>query len=227
VRLNKFIASSGFCSRRAADSYISQGRVSVNGKTVSSLGVQIDPIKDKVSVEGKAIIAKRTNTVIAFYKPIGILSSMSEDPKGSLRDFVERMDSGRLFHIGRLDRESEGLILLTNDGDLAERIAHPRNEIEKEYVVSLDSAIKPEDLATLKRGIELEDGLFRADSARLLGETLVQLTIHQGKNRIIRRAFEHLGYEVERLLRIRVGHIKLGELKPGKWRHLSEVEKTF
>jgi len=227
MRLNKFISNSGLCSRRAADDLIVQGRVSINGKSVTELGIQVNPIKDKVQVDGNVIIAQNTNAVIAFYKPRGILSSMSEDEGESISNFVEKMGAGRLFHIGRLDRESEGLLLLTNDGALAERIAHPRYQIEKEYIVYLQSPLKPEDMVLLKKGVPLEDGLLRVNKAQLIGDGVVQLTIHQGKNRIIRRAFEYLGYEVERLIRVRIGHVKLGELKPGKWRHLSEVEKTF
>jgi 23S rRNA pseudouridine2605 synthase len=224
MRLNKFIAQSGYCSRRKADELIAAGKVAIDGKVISELGLQIDPIKHKVTVEGYAIKAQSTKVVIAFYKPTGVLSSMSEEDGPSLLRYTEKMSPQRLFHVGRLDRESEGLLLLTNDGEYSHQISHPKFLIEKEYEIITVTEISDGKISELSKGVFLEDGLMKPIKIVRLGKRGVLITIHDGRNRILRRAFESLGLEVEMLRRIRIGNIRLGELKPGRWRHLSENE---
>ena len=224
MRLNKFIAQSGYCSRRKADQLIIAGKVAIDGRVTSELGTQVDPINNKVTVEGYAIVGQITKVVIAFYKPIGILSSMSEEEGPSLIRYTEKMSPQRLFHVGRLDRESEGLLLLTNDGEYSHQISHPKFLIEKEYEIIAITEISDAKIKELSKGVFLEDGLMKPLKIVRLGKRGVLITIHDGRNRILRRAFESIGLEIEVLRRIRVGNIRLGELKPGRWRHLSENE---
>lgn len=223
VRLQKFLADSGVASRRACEELITSGRVAVDGKIVSKLGSKVNPENSKVTLDGKAIEVKKTKTYIAFYKPRGILSTMS-DPLGrdSLSNYFSDW-SERLFHVGRLDKESEGLILLTNDGDWAQKIAHPKYGLVKRYRVKTARPLKGHELQLLITGIEINGGVARALSAERVPEG-VEITIHEGRNQIIRKMLESLGVEVLALLRTEIGSIKLGELKAGKWRYLSNVE---
>ena len=223
IRLSKFIADCGVASRRGAEELIAQGRVTVDGKVVAVQGVKIDPIKHKVEVEGKPINATTTKTYIAFHKPRGVLSTMSDpDGRPCLSDFFQSRGE-RLFHVGRLDKESEGLLLLSNDGAWAQKMSHPSYEVMKRYQVLVDRPLKSPDLRVLERGVELEDGLAKAHTVYQQGRTLT-IEIHEGRNQIIRRMVGSLGFEVERLLRDQFGSIKLGELPAGKWRHLNDVE---
>ena len=223
LRLSKFIADCGVTSRRGAEELIAQGRVTVDGKVVTIQGVKIDPIKHKVEVEGKALNKQTTKIYIAFHKPRGVLSTMSDpENRPCLSDYFQSRDE-RLFHVGRLDKESEGLILLSNDGAWAQKMAHPSYEVKKRYQVLVDRPLKAPDLRALERGIELEDGVAKALSVTQQGRTLT-IEIHEGRNQIIRRMVSALGFEVERLLRDQFGSIKLGELPPGKWRHLNSAE---
>lgn len=195
----------------------------VDGKVVTKQGVKINPIKHKVEVEGRTLNSKATKTYIAFHKPRGILSTMSDpENRPCLSDYFQSRDE-RLFHVGRLDKESEGLILLSNDGAWAQKMAHPSYEVKKRYQVLVDRPLKAPDLRALERGIELEDGVAKALSVNQQGRTLT-IEIHEGRNQIIRRMVGALGFEVERLLRDQFGSIKLGELPAGKWRHLNEAE---
>jgi 23S rRNA pseudouridine2605 synthase len=223
IRLSKFIADSGVASRRKAEDLIASGRVFVNGRRIDSQGVKIDPINDEVLVDGKAVTAVLSKTYIAFHKPRGILSTMS-DPEGRpcLGDYFSNRNE-RLFHVGRLDKESEGLILLSNDGQWAQKMAHPSHGVIKRYQVLLDRRLEPSDLKSIKAGVRLEDGVVKVIEITQRGEAL-ELSIHEGRNQIIRRLFDSLGYTVERLARDQFGSIKLGELPPGKWRHLNVVE---
>lgn len=220
IRLNKFIAQAGGASRREADRLIAAGRVKVDGKVVAVLGHVIDPINSKVEVDGKALQAISSKTYLMFYKPRGITSSMSKDDPTSLAQFFGEFPIKGLFHVGRLDRESEGLLLVTNDGDWGNRMSHPRYEVEKEYELKLDSPLQAKDEKALIDGIQLEDGPFRVDGLEVLGSK-VSVTIHDGRNRILRRAFEALGYEVLQLKRTRYGHFRLGKIKPGEYREIS------
>lgn len=221
MRLNKFIAQSGAASRREADRLIESGRVLVNGKRVTALGTQIDPINSKVNVDGKTIKFNPSKTYVAFYKPRGVSSTMSPDIKDSLYPFVLEMRAEGLFHVGRLDKESEGLLLLTNDGDWANRISHPRYEIAKEYEIETRAPITDVNLAQLRNGVVLEDGPFKIDSYEAFGDRSCRVQIHDGRNRVLRRAFEVLGNEIVHLKRIRIGDYKLGRLKPGQWKEVN------
>lgn len=223
IRLSKFIADSGVASRRKAEELIEAGRVSVDGKRVTIQGSKIDPIKHQVTVDGRSINVKTTKTYIAFHKPRGILSTMSDpENRPCLGDYFSVREE-RLFHVGRLDKESEGLILLSNDGAWAQKMAHPSFEVVKRYRVLLDRALSSADLKKIKSGVRLEDGVVKIVSVSAR-ENLIDLSIHEGRNHVIRRMMEELGYKVERLLREEFGRIKLGELPAGKWRHLHESE---
>lgn len=225
IRLQKYLADAGVASRRACEELIVSGRVSVNGKIVTKLGTKINPENAQVELNGKAIKQKNTKTYIAFYKPRGVLSTMS-DPSGrsSLSSFFSDW-SERLFHVGRLDKESEGLILLTNDGDWAQKIAHPKFGLVKKYRVATDRALSAREIEQLKAGVKIENGVARAISAKRIPEG-VEIAIHEGRNQIIRKMIEALGIEVLALIRTEIGSIKLGELKAGKWRYLSDVETS-
>ena len=223
VRLQKFMADCGVASRRACEVLIDEGRVKVNGKIVKTQGVKIDPINTKVEVDNELINATKTKTYLAFNKPAGILSTMS-DPEGrpSLQDFFGSWPD-RLFHVGRLDKESEGLIILTNDGQWAHESTHPSFGVEKTYLVQTEEPISRSAFQNLMEGVELEDGLAKPISVARRG-AMIEVVIHEGRNQIVRRMFDALGYPVERLIRTAIGSIKLGELPPGKWRSLNSVE---
>ncbi|HRD09339.1 MAG TPA: pseudouridine synthase [Candidatus Nanopelagicaceae bacterium] len=223
VRLQKFMADCGVASRRACEALIDEGRVKVNGKIVKTQGVKIDPINTKVEVDNELITATKTKTYLAFNKPAGILSTMS-DPEGrpSLQDFFGSWPD-RLFHVGRLDKESEGLIILTNDGQWAHESTHPSFGVEKTYLVQSEEPISRSAFQNLMEGVELEDGLAKPISVARRG-AMIEVVIHEGRNQIVRRMFDALGYPVERLIRTAIGSIKLGELPPGKWRSLNSVE---
>jgi 23S rRNA pseudouridine2605 synthase len=223
VRLQKFMADCGVASRRACEALIDEGRVKVNGKIVKTQGVKIDPINTKVEVDNELISSTKTKTYLAFNKPAGILSTMS-DPEGrpSLQDFFGSWPD-RLFHVGRLDKESEGLIILTNDGQWAHESTHPSFGVEKTYLVQTEEPISRSAFQNLVEGVELDDGLAKPISVARRG-AMIEVVIHEGRNQIVRRMFDALGYPVERLIRTAIGSIKLGELPPGKWRSLNSVE---
>lgn len=225
IRLQKFLADAGVASRRKCEELIEAGRVKANGKTVRVLGSKIDPLKVQVEVDNKQIRSVSSKTYIAFYKPKGILSTMSDDRgRSCIGDYFQDR-SDRLFHVGRLDKESEGLILLTNDGDWAQQISHPSHGAEKTYQVFVEEMVSRPMLANLKRGVRLEDGLARAERARVIPGGF-EIEIHEGRNQIVRRMADSQGLTVLRLKRTKIGKIHLGELKAGKWRYLSTVETT-
>ena len=225
IRLNKFIADAGVTSRRGADALIEAGRVKVNGKRITELGSKIDE-DSKVEVDGETIYLQNTKTYIALYKPRGVLSTMF-DPEGrpSLAELLD-FRKERLFHVGRLDKESEGLILLTNDGEITFRATHPSYGLEKTYLVQFDGELPKDAKATLTKGIELEDGIGRVTGYRELPNNWLELKIHEGRYHIIRRLMEAIGVKVLRLVRSQFGPIYLGELKEGRWRDLNSVEVT-
>ena len=223
IRLQKVLADSGIASRRACEKLILEGKVKVDGKVIRVLGSKINPEISKVLVEGKPIKMKKTNLYIAFNKPRGVLSTMS-DPSNrpSLGDYFPAHDH-RLFHVGRLDKESEGLIILSNDGTWAQRLLHPSFEIKKRYFVVADRKIRREEIERLLNGVRIEGGIAKAISVRSIGDG-IEIEIHEGRNQVIRKMIAALGLEVLMLRRTRVGKIELGELPSGKWRHLSSVE---
>jgi 23S rRNA pseudouridine2605 synthase len=226
-KLQKVLASAGVGSRRKVEELIAEGVVQVNGKT-ANIGQRVDKTKDKIEVNGEQIHTNENVVTIALNKPEKVVSTMSDD-KGrvTLTDLVGDKFPG-LFHIGRLDYDSSGLLLMTNDGGLAQRVAHPTNEMLKIYSVIINGVIKPYEIKKLLKGVNLKDGPSKFDKVKILDAnrqvTLLQVFIHSGKNRIIRRTFKEIGYQVLELCRTQIGPIKLGELKPGRSRVLSQIE---
>ena len=229
VRLQKLLAQAGVASRRVCEEMITEGRVTVNGEVVTELGVRVDPSKVTVQVDGMTVQTNDKLVYMAFNKPAGVVSTM-EDPEGRpcISDFLRSSMSERVFHVGRLDVETEGLLLLTNDGELANRLTHPSYEVPKTYMVQVPGPMEPGVGAAMKKGIRLEDGVTRVDEFKLVdstpGHVLVEVTIHSGKNRIVRRLFDAVGYPVERLVRVEMGPIRIGSQKQGTVRNLSKVE---
>ena len=231
IRLNKIIADAGIASRRAADQLILEGRVSVDGEVITELGNKFDPEICDIKVDGESLSISKSKTYLAFHKPAGVISTMS-DPEGrsNLGDFFkDRKD--RLYHVGRLDKDSEGLILLTNDGELAHRATHPSYGLEKRYLVEIEGEFNKQLSDQLLQGVRLEDGLARAVKvihARAVSRNhhWVEITIHEGRYHIIRRLIESLGLKVLRLIRLDFGPISLGDMKPGRHRILNSQEMT-
>jgi 23S rRNA pseudouridine2605 synthase len=232
-RIQKWLSSTGLLSRRKAEEALQSGRIQVNGKTVTELGTQIDPDIDVIELDGKKVAFNSAKTTLAFYKPKGVITSLF-DPEGRpiIADYLPE-SLKKLRPIGRLDFMSEGLILLTNDGELANQIAHPRYEIEKEYLVTIEGRLDESSQKKLKYGIELEDGLGRFKELKILkhlpNQTVVSVIIAEGRNRFIRRMFQAIGHPVTRLVRIRIGGLKIEALKPGHHKSLSasEIQKIF
>lgn len=232
VRLQRFLAQCGVASRRAAEMLIAEGHVRVNGAIVQQQGVTIDPETDRIELDGRVLRAEPKH-YIAAYKPRGCLCT-THDPEGrpTLLDILRktpRFPKSRLFTVGRLDYTSEGLILLTNDGAWAQRIAHPRYEIRKTYRVWLSKVLTPSEIARLRQGIVAGDGetlkLISIRPMRVAGEGLFyEIVLVEGHNRHIRRMFEALDISVRRLLRIRIGKLELGSLRTGRWRSLMPHE---
>ncbi|MEE6451372.1 23S rRNA pseudouridine(2604) synthase RluF [Gottfriedia acidiceleris] len=222
IRLNKFISESGKASRRAADKLISEGRVKLNGK-VAKVGDQVEP-GDEVIVNGERIRLARNHVYIALNKPVGITSTTEKGVKGNIVDLVNH--PLRIFNIGRLDKDSEGLILLTNDGDIVNEILRAENKHEKEYIVSVDKPITPDFLTKMSEGVKILGTKTLPCKVKQLSKYDFQIILTQGLNRQIRRMCEALGYEVYRLQRTRIMNITLGNLPIGQWRDLSKKEKT-
>lgn len=227
-RLQKFMAEAGVASRRACEELIRQDRVTVNGET-ASLGRSVEPEQDRVELDGKPVQKEQRRTVILLYKPRGVVST-SSDPEGrrTVQDYFREIP-GRLYNVGRLDLNSEGLLLMTNDGALANRLTHPRYGVEKTYYAVCDGRLTASEAARLTNGVELEDGMTapaRVDAVRTTqrGDTSFLITIHEGRNRQIRRMLEAVGHRTLRLKRERFGPLSLGTLAPGEWRKLSDEE---
>ncbi len=224
MRLNKIIADAGVTSRRGADELIMDGRVSVDGFICRELGAKFDPHMVKVMVDGETIKRSLTKSYLVLHKPKGVLSTMF-DPEGrpSLADFID-LRKERLFHVGRLDKDSEGLILLTNDGDLTFRAIHPSFGLEKTYIIEFDGKLPVGAEKTLLKGIELEDGIGRVLSFKQLSPQWIEVTIHEGRYHIIRRLMEAVDVTVLRLIRTNFGPISLGDTPEGRWRDLNAGE---
>lgn len=227
VRLQKVLAAAGVASRRAAENLIARGRVEVDGEVVHTQGMRVDPQTSVIRVDGVRIPPPREHRYLALNKPQGVLSAMS-DPQGrpTLVDFVP--EGERLFHVGRLDFDTEGLLVLTNDGELAQRLMHPSFEVVKTYLADVEGVITEATLKKLRGGIELDDGPITPDSVKLVqrsgGHSLVQVRLHSGRNRIVRRLFDAVGHPVRRLSRLSLGPIKLGDLRSGQTRELTDAE---
>lgn len=228
VRLQKVLATAGLGSRRACEDLIAGGHVEVDGVIVTELGVRVDPATAVVHVDGLRIQLDQDKITLVLNKPLGVVSTM-HDPLGrpTVAELV-RDRPERLFHVGRLDADSEGLLLLTNDGELANRLAHPKYEIAKTYVVTVEGALFPRELKQLQHGVELEDGMAQMDKVRVIDEvpgfTMLEVILHEGRNRIVRRMFEAIDHPVTRLVRTRIGPIALGDLRVGRTRVLGRVE---
>src|SRR6476660_6579089 len=222
LRINKFISESGKTSRRDADKLIAEGRVTING-SIAKIGSQVEP-GDDVRVDGNPIRVARNNVYIALNKPIGITSTTEKGVKGNIVDLVNH--PLRIFNIGRLDKDSEGLILLTNDGDIVNEILRSENKHEKEYIVSVDRPITPEFLKKMSEGVKILGTKTLPCELVQLSKFDFQIILTQGLNRQIRRMCEALGYEVYRLQRTRIMNIHLGNLPLGQWRDLTKKERT-
>jgi 23S rRNA pseudouridine2604 synthase len=222
MRINKYISEAGKASRRGADKLIEDGRVTINGKR-AKIGDQVNP-GDNVVVDGNPIWVARNNVYIALNKPVGITSTTEKGVKGNIVDLVNH--PLRIFNIGRLDKDSEGLILMTNDGDIVNEILRSENQHEKEYIVSVDKPITPEFVKKMSEGVKILGTTTLPCKVEQLSKFDFQITLTQGLNRQIRRMCEVLGYNVYRLQRTRIMNIQLGKLPPGQWRDLSKKEKT-
>lgn len=228
VRLQKVLAAAGIASRRASEQLISEGRVEVNGRVVSVQGMRVDPDHDVIRVDGERIPPPRRHVYLVLNKPRGVVSTL-DDPEGrpTLTQFLEGRNE-RLFHVGRLDADTEGLLILTNDGEFAHRLAHPSYQVPKTYVAEVVGTIDRATLTRLRRPMMLEDGPVRAEQVRLVSATaersMVNITLHEGRNRIVRRMLDSVGHPVRRLSRVAIGPVKLGSLKPGELRDLDQSE---
>ncbi len=224
IRLNKYIANAGICSRRDADKLIETGVVRVNGKVVTELGTKIKP-GDVVQYDNKVLSGEALRYVL-LNKPKGYISTV-DDPqeRKTVMDLVARACKERIYPVGRLDRNTTGLLLLTNDGDLAKKLTHPRHRVRKVYHVELDKALSKNDMLSIADGVELDDGPIAVDAIAYTGtgsdKTKIGVEIHSGRNRIIRRIFEKLEYEVVKLDRVVFANLTKKDLPRGKWRHLT------
>lgn len=223
MRINKFLSETGITSRRGADKFIEAGRVTINGQP-AELGSKVGP-HDEVQIDGKVIEQPQEEYVyIALNKPVGITSTTERHIEGNIVDFVNH--PSRIFHVGRLDKDSEGLILLTNDGDIVNEILRAENEHEKEYIVKVDMPVTESFLKKMSEGVEILDTKTLPAKAEKISKFTFRLTIRQGLNRQIRRMCQALGYEVRDLKRVRIMNIHLGGLATGEWRNLTDEERN-
>jgi 23S rRNA pseudouridine2604 synthase len=220
VRINKFLSETGVCSRREADQWIEAGRVQVNG-VVAVLGTKVED-GDQVMVDGQPVAAKPARVYLALNKPVGIECTTDRDVAGNIVDFVAHRE--RVFPVGRLDKDSEGLILLTNDGDIVNRVLRAEHEHEKEYIVSVDRPLTPEFLEGMASGVPILGTITNPCKLTQVGRNTFRIVLTQGLNRQIRRMCEHFEYTVRRLQRVRIMHVQLGDLPVGKWRNLTAAE---
>ena len=230
MRLNKYIAHAGVCSRREADKLISTGVITVNSTLVTELGYKVMP-GDKVHMDGQLLVAEKLQYFL-LNKPKGFVTT-TDDPqeRKTVMDLVARASNDRIYPVGRLDIATTGLLLFTNDGDLAKKLTHPKHRVRKVYHVYLDKALTKYDMTEIVKGFELEDGLINVDKISYVdgdrSKKEVGIQIHSGRNRIVRRIFEHLGYEVTKLDRVVFGGLTKKDLPRGKWRKLSSGEVDF
>ncbi|MGJ9448990.1 pseudouridine synthase [Actinotignum sp. GS-2025b] len=227
-RLQKILAHAGVGSRRACEALIAEGRVAVNGAVVTEMGTRADAERDTIHVDGMLIAVKPDLLTVALYKPPGVVSTMDDDMgRPSLAQYVEKYEQ-RLYHVGRLDEDTEGLILLSNDGELTHRLTHPSYEVPKTYVARVEGQVTRGLARVLEKGITLEDGPIRVDKFVLRESqprnSIVELTLHSGRNRIVRRIMEEVGHPVMELVRTRFATIDAGRLRPGKSRVIAGSE---
>ena len=234
VRLQKVLAQAGVASRRAAEELIAAGRVTVDGKVVREMGRRVDPDTAVVHVDGGRVVLRDDVVHLALNKPFGMLSTMSDDQgRPCVGDLImERAElinrAGRLFHVGRLDAETEGLLLLTNDGELGHRLMHPSFEVPKTYLAKVHGNVARDVGRRLREGVELDDGVATVDSFKLVdshaGRSMVELVIHEGRKHVVRRLLDEVGFPVQRLVRTAVGDVQLGNQRPGRFRPLNHAE---
>jgi 23S rRNA pseudouridine2605 synthase len=225
IRLNKYIANAGVCSRRDADLLIQAGEIKVNGEIITELGYKVNP--GDIVKYGKKVLSRQKNVYVLLNKPKDFITTMDDpDNRKTVMNLVENACDERIYPVGRLDRNTTGLILLTNDGELAEKLAHPSNKIKKIYQVDLNKPITQEDFEKIQNGLQLEDGEAKVDDIAIISadKTILGVEIHIGRNRIVRRIFEHLGYEVVRLDRVMYAGLTKKDLSRGHWRYLTEKE---
>jgi 23S rRNA pseudouridine2605 synthase len=229
IRLQKVLAAAGIGSRRTCEILIDEGRVEVNGKAVSEQGMRVDPFSAVIRVDGRRIPPPRRHVYLVFNKPRGVVCTM-DDPQGrpTVSDFLGRRRKDGLFHVGRLDTATEGMLLLTNDGEFAQRMAHPSYTVTKTYVAEVSGVIENITLRRLTRGLRLEDGPVKPDAVKLLqrggDRSIVTVILHEGRNRIVRRMFDAVGHPVNRLSRTAIGPVRMGQLKAGELRELTRDE---
>jgi 23S rRNA pseudouridine2605 synthase len=231
IRLQKVMAAAGVASRRVAEDMIAAGRVEVNGRLVTEPGLRVDPENDRVTVDGTAVQLDTSKRYLLLNKPTGVVSTMrDENGRPDLSDFTRDFDE-RLFNVGRLDADTSGLMILTNDGELAHVLAHPSFGVTKTYIAKVRGKVQPQTLSKLTKGFDLEDGFIQADRARLLSSSndgthsLVEITLHSGRNRIVRRMMGEVGHPVLELVRRSFGPLHLGTLPVGAVRELTKVER--
>lgn len=230
IRLQKVLAQAGVASRRAAEIMIENGRVEVNGRMVSGQGMRVDPLVDVIRVDGARIPPPRGHLYLVMNKPTGVVATM-DDPQGrpTVGEYLtDAQRRARVYHVGRLDTDTQGMLLLSNDGDFTQRMMHPSYELTKTYVAEVEGALTEQTLSRLARGVELEDGWVHPDAvrvgARTDARTLVTVVLHEGRNRIVRRMFDAVGHPVMTLARTRIGPVRLGSLPPGRVRELTRDE---
>lgn len=230
IRLNKYISNAGVCSRRQADEFIKEGYVTVNGEVIVEMGYKVKT-KDTVLFKGKKVENER-KVYILMNKPKGLLTTTSDEHnRRTVMDLVSSVKNARIYPVGRLDRNTTGVLIMTNDGELAQKLSHPSGNITKVYQVELNNPLKHDDLLKIKKGVLLEDGLAEVDEIDFTlprgDDRHVGVELHSGKNRIVRRIFESLGYEVEKLDRVLYGGLTKKNLPRGKWRFLTDKEIIF
>ncbi len=223
MRLSHYLSTAGVASRRACDDIIKAGRVRVNGEAVTQPGRDVQEGQDRVEVDGSPVVGKdfQPQVYIMLHKPVGVLSTMARGKEQGpcIADMVKVPQ--RVFPVGRLDQDSSGLILLTDDGELTNRLTHPRHQVQKEYEVKIQPAFRESDVAKLARGVAIDGRPVEIDNLVMVSTTKLRLTIHEGRKRIVRRLFRELKYQVLELKRIRIGGVSLGRLAIGKWRKLT------
>lgn len=229
VRLQKYIAMSGIASRRAAEGMIDEGRVKVNGKKVTEQGIKVETGRDTVTVDGKPVEIKDKKYYIMLNKPAGYVSTAKDQfDRPTVVDIVKEEVGTRIFPVGRLDYETEGLLLMTNDGDFTYKITHPKFQKDKTYIAVINGGIAIPDLNRLRKGVKVEDYTTSPAQVEIMdaagGKTAIKITIHEGRNRQVRKMFDALGYTVIALKRIKIGELELGNLPVGRWRHLTSHE---
>ncbi|MDX9744926.1 MAG: pseudouridine synthase [Syntrophales bacterium] len=227
-RLQKIVSRYAQVSRRKAEAMIAEGRISLNGEIVSRMGVKADPLNDTIRLDGKRIISEGTPLYILLHKPSGYVTTLRDPENRPVVTDLVKGEGERLFPVGRLDYDSEGLLLMTNDGMFAQKIQHPRYGVPKRYRVRVEGHLTVEEIGRLRKGVRFEDGFFQPRDLRIEKRNerslWVSLTIFEGKNRMIRKGFTSLRHDVQRLVRVAIGDVQLGSLRRGMYRHLTKKE---